>query len=118
MRGLLIFLLLAASLVGCARPVPPVPPPPAEAPKSLTHIAETNKLRIGMHESEVFEILGPPVRRESGFNNGYRLWFSLYDPRYGVTLPSSYLVSTDRNGYVTFLSSNGLASDNCPCPCP
>lgn len=84
--------------------------------RSLTHIAETNKLRLGMHESEVFQILGPPSRRESGFRQGYRLWYELYDPRNG-SVPSNYLISTDPNGYVTFIS-NGGASQSCQCPCP
>lgn len=86
--------------------------------RSLTHITETNKLRLGMHESEVFQILGAPSRRESGFSQGYRLWYELYDPRNG-SVPSNYLISTDRNGYVTFISSGGAPqSSQCPCPCP
>lgn len=116
-----IFTLLAvlACLVvgGCSSSPPPSSDivRPSDA-RSLTHIAETNKLRLGMHESEVFQILGPPSKRESGFSQGYRLWYELYDPRNG-SVPSNYLISTDRNGYVTFISSGG-ASQNSPCPCP
>lgn len=118
MRLVMVLAVLALGMAGCAGQPHEVSHDngPATEAKSLAHIAETNKLRLGMHESEVRQILGEPARRESGFNNGYRLWFELYDPRNGM-LPSNYLVSTDKNGYVTFISSGGSTS-TCPCPCP
>ncbi|NJC87276.1 MAG: outer membrane protein assembly factor BamE [Desulfuromonas sp.] len=118
MRFAVILFILALCMAGCARQAPQVPDEGEKATdaRSLTHISETNILKLGMHESEASQILGPPARRESGFKNGYRLWYELYDPRNGM-MPSNYLVSTDNNGFVTFISSGG-SSSTCPCPCP
>lgn len=118
MKLLLIFFVFILGMTGCAQQPQQLSSGAGQAAdsRSLTHISETNKLKIGMHESEVSKILGQPSRSESGFNGGYRLWFELYDPRNG-SMPSNYLVSTDKNGYVTFISSGGASSD-CPCPCP
>lgn len=118
MRFSVVLFALTLCVTGCAQQSSQLSSGEGQAidSRSLAHISETNKLKLGMHESEVSRILGQPARRESGFNNGYRLWYELYDPRNGA-MPSNYLVSTDKNGYVTFISSGG-ASSNCPCPCP
>lgn len=119
MKRLGMILAVTFCLAGCAKE----PPPPSYGDtavtdsRSLPHISETNRLRLGMHESEVYQILGPPARRESGYNNGYRLWYELYDPR-NASVPSNYLISTDRNGYVTFISSGGASTGSRCCPCP
>jgi hypothetical protein len=34
------------------------------------------------------------------------MWFKLYNPKY-ETIPTNFLVSIDRNGYVTFISDGG-----------
>ena len=40
------------------------------------------------------------------FYSGKRLWFLLYNPKY-ETIPTNFLISTDRYGYVTFISNGG-----------
>lgn len=105
MKKHLILVVCILCLAGCAQR--PSAIAPGQSPsEGLTHISETGKLKIGMHESEVIRILGPPSSRESGFHNGSRLWFKLYNPKYD-TIPTNFLISTDSNGYVTFISDGG-----------
>ena len=110
MKLLKLFLvaLISVSLYsGCAgRPGPTGDEGLSADPRSLTHIDEARRLKVGMHESEVIKILGPPVSREEGFYSGSRLWFKLYNPKYD-TIPTNFLVSIDRYGYVTFISNGG-----------
>lgn len=106
-RILLAFLVAAMLAAGCSGKQRPVVDEgfPAD-PRSLTHIDETRRLKIGMHEREVVRILGPPASKEEGFYSGTRLWFRLYNPKY-ETIPTNFLVSIDRYGYVTFISNGG-----------
>jgi len=100
-------LLVVSLFAGCAgRPGPVEDEGFTADPRSLTHLDETRKLKVGMHESEVIRILGPPDSREEGFFSGTRLWFKLYNPQY-ATIPTNFLVSIDRYGYVTFISNGG-----------
>ena len=106
--GFFLAVFFAALLFsGCAvRPGPAGDDGSYVDPRSLTHIDETRRLKVGMHESEVIRILGPPASREEGFYSGTRLWFRLYNPKYD-TIPTNFLVSIDRYGYVTFISNGG-----------
>ena len=99
-----IFVVMMILLAGCSAKAPqPVESQYAD-PRSLTHLSETSRLKIGMHESEVINILGPPESTEEGFYSGKRLWFKLYNPKH-ETIPTNFLVSVDRFGKVTFISN-------------
>lgn len=106
MPKLIVLFCLALSLAACSQKAPLPAVGNGADPRSLTHIAETGKIKIGMHENEVLQILGAPASRESGFYSGYRLWYRLYNPKY-ETIPTNFLISTDRYGYVTFISDGG-----------
>ena len=107
LRLFLAVMFAAVLFSGCAgRPGPGGDEGLSADPRSLTHIDETRRVKVGMHESEVIRILGPPVGREEGFYSGTRLWFKLYNPKYD-TIPTNFLISTDRYGYVTFISNGG-----------
>jgi outer membrane protein assembly factor BamE (lipoprotein component of BamABCDE complex) len=106
MQRLFVGLCVILVLAGCSQKIQQVPDGGGADPRSLTHIDETDKIKIGMHENEVVRILGPPASKESGFYSGYRLWYKLYNPKYD-TIPTNFLISIDRYGYVTFISAGG-----------
>ncbi len=106
MKSWLMLVVMMVLLAGCSAKAPQPADSQYTDPRSLTHISETSRLKIGMHESEVIKILGPPVSTEEGFYSGKRLWFLLYNPKY-ETIPTNFLISTDRYGYVTFISNGG-----------
>jgi len=69
----------------------------------------TNYLKIGMPESQVFQLLGMPIQKSTVLDE-YMLTFEVYSPPYDFS--QLFFVCVNRFGYVTSFNSGGGGGGN------